>query len=366
MAKAKAAKETPLMKQYNQIKGRYPGALLLFRVGDFYETFGEDAVKAAKTLDIVLTKRANGAASHIELAGFPHHALDNYLPRLVRAGHRVAICDQLEDPKATKGIVKRGVTELVTPGLSFNDNVLDQTKNNYLASIHITKTHLGVAFLDVSTGEFMLSQGPKPYIDKLLQGFKPSEVIYSKGVKNTYTEDFADDFNSFALEDWVYQKDFAYEKLTELFETTTLKGFGVEDMPEGIIAAGAILYYCEQTEHKEISHINALSRIEEDRYVWLDKFTIRNLELLAPQQEGGVPLISMVDQTHTPMGARMLKKWMVLPLKDKAAIEERLAVVKALVDQTEKIQKITETLRHIGDVERLISKVAVGRINPRE
>ena len=354
------------MTQYNQIKGRYPGALLLFRVGDFYETFGEDAIKTAKTLDIVLTKRSNGAASHIELAGFPHHALDNYLPRLVRAGHRVAICDQLEDPKAAKGIVKRGVTELVTPGLSFNDNVLDQGKNNYLASLHITKNTLGAAFLDVSTGEFMLSQGPKPYIDKLLQGFKPSEVIYSKGVKQAYAEHFADDYNSFALEDWVYQKDFAYERLTGHFETATLKGFGVEDLPEGIIAAGAILFYLEQTEHREIAHINALSRLEEDRYVWLDKFTIRNLELLAPQQEGGVPLINMLDQTHTPMGARLLKKWMVLPLKDKLAIDDRLAVVKALVAAPEKIQNIAETLRHIGDVERLISKVAVGRINPRE
>lgn len=365
MAKA-AAKETPLMKQYNQIKSRYPGALLLFRVGDFYETFGEDAVKAARTLDIVLTKRANGSASHIELAGFPHHSLDSYLPRLVRAGHRVAICDQLEDPKATKGIVKRGVTELVTPGLSFNDNVLDQSRNNYLASIHITKDQLGVAFLDLSTGEFMLSQGPKPYVDKLLQGFKPSEVIYSKGVRERFTEFFADEFNTYTLEDWVYQHDFAYERLTAHFETATLKGFGVEDLPEGIVAAGSILYYLEQTEHREINHINALSRLEEDRYVWLDKFTIRNLELLYPQQEGGVPLIAMLDQTHTPMGARMLKKWLVLPLKDKAAIDDRLAVVQALVRRSENIAAISETLRHIGDLERLISKVAVGRINPRE
>ncbi|MDF2156396.1 DNA mismatch repair protein MutS [Algoriphagus sp. CAU 1675] len=366
MSKSKDGKETPLMKQYNAIKAKHPGALLLFRVGDFYETFGEDAVVASKVLDIVLTKRANGAASHIELAGFPHHSLDNYLPKLVRAGNRVAICDQLEDPKSVKGIVKRGVTELVTPGLSYNDQVLDTRKNNYLASIHFGKEKHGIAFLDVSTGEFMAAEGTAAYLEKLLQSFAPSEIIYSKAAKKTASEIIKNDYITFNCEDWVYQFDFTYEKLKNHFGTANLKGFGIEDLESGIIAAGAVLYYLEETEHKEVQHISAISRIAEEKYVWLDKFTIRNLELVFPQHEGGVPLIQILDQTVTPMGSRMMKKWMVLPLKDKAQIEERLNVVDFFYKNPELIEQAVSHLRHIGDLERLISKVVVGRVNPRE
>ncbi|OYX20362.1 MAG: DNA mismatch repair protein MutS [Algoriphagus sp. 32-45-6] len=309
------------------MKAKYPDALLLFRVGDFYETFGEDAVVASRVLDIVLTKRANGAASHIELAGFPHHSLDNYLPKLVRAGNRVAICDQLEDPKTVKGIVKRGVTELVTPGLSYNDQVLDTRKNNYLASIHFGKEKHGIAFLDVSTGEFMCAEGSTAYVEKLLQSFAPSELIFSKAAKKTAAELIKNDFITFHCEDWVYQFDFTYQKLKTHFGTANLKGFGIEELESGIVAAGAILYYLEETEHREVQHISSISRIAEEKYVWLDKFTIRNLELVYPQHEGGVPLIQILDQTVTPMGSRMMKKWMVLPLKEKQPIEERLNVV---------------------------------------
>lgn len=368
MAKAKVSevKETPLMKQYNAIKAKHPGALLLFRVGDFYETFGEDAIKASRILDIVLTKRANGAASHIELAGFPHHSLDSYLPKLVRAGNRVAICDQLEDPKEVKGIVKRGVTELVTPGLSFNDNVLDKRRNNYLASIYFGKDTLGIAFLDLSTGEFMCAEGSQSYIEKLLQSFSPSEVIYSKTAKSRAAEILKDNFSTFHCEDWVYQFDYTYEKLTNHFATNNLKGFGIENLEHGIIAAGAVLFYLEETEHKEVKHIAAISRIAEEKYVWLDKFTIRNLELVYPQQDGGIPLISILDHTVTPMGSRMMKKWMVLPLKEKEPIEERLKVVEYFFSKRELADDIHNHLKQIGDLERLISKVAVGRINPRE
>ncbi|MEP1790650.1 MAG: DNA mismatch repair protein MutS, partial [Reichenbachiella sp.] len=294
---ATAKKETPLMKQYNAIKAKHPDALLLFRVGDFYETFGQDAVKASKILDIVLTKRANGSASHIELAGFPHHSLDTYLPKLVRAGNRVAICDQLEDPKSVKGIVKRGVTELVTPGLTLNDNVLDQKKNNYLASIAFGKDVHGIAFLDLSTGEFMVSSGDLSYIDKMVQGFNPSEVVYCKNNREQFATQFGEDFNTFCLEEWIYGFDFGYEKLNTHFNTKNLKGFGIEESKEGICAAGAILFYLEETEHKEISHISSISRIDTDRYVWLDKFTIRNLELVYPQQSDGVPLLAVMDET---------------------------------------------------------------------
>ncbi|PRY89927.1 DNA mismatch repair protein MutS [Mongoliibacter ruber] len=364
--KVKEVKETPLMKQYNAIKAKHPGALLLFRVGDFYETFGEDAIKASKVLDIVLTKRANGAASHIELAGFPHHSLDTYLPKLVRAGNRVAICDQLEDPKEVKGIVKRGVTELVTPGLSFNDNVLDKRKNNYLASIYFGKEAHGISFLDLSTGEFMAAEGNQSYIEKLLQSFAPSEVIYSKASKVSAQEMLKDNYTVFHCEDWVYQYDYTYEKLINHFSTANLKGFGIESLQFATIAAGAILYYLEETEHKEVKHIVSLSRIAEEKYVWLDKFTIRNLELVFPQQEGGVPLINIMDQSVTPMGSRMMKKWMVLPLKEKDPIEERLKVVEYLYNEPELGEEILSHLKHIGDLERLISKVAVGRINPRE
>lgn len=366
MGKAKTARETPLMKQYNAIKAKYPGALLLFRVGDFYETFGEDAIKTSKVLDIVLTKRANGAASHIELAGFPHHALDSYLPKLVRAGNRVAICDQLEDPKSVKGIVKRGVTELVTPGLSFNDNVLEKRQNNYLASIYFGKDNVGVSFLDVSTGEFMTAQGSAAYISKLFQGFSPSEVIYSKGNKKQYTELFRDDYNTYTLDEWIYSYDFGYEKLINHFQTSSLKGFGIEVLGEAIIAAGAVLQYLEETEHRDVKHIAAISRIDEEKYVWLDKFTIRNLELIYPQHDGGVPLINVLDDTVTPMGSRLLKKWIVLPLKDVNTIEDRLETVQALVNNKELVDSVQASLKNIGDLERLISKVAVGRINPRE
>ena len=366
MAKTKEAKETPLMKQYNAIKAKHPGALLLFRVGDFYETFGEDAIAASKVLNIVLTKRANGAASHIELAGFPHHSLDTYLPKLVRAGNRVAICDQLEDPKTVKGIVKRGVTELVTPGLSFNDNVLDQKRNNYLASLSFGKDEIGAAFLDLSTGEFLTAQGKPSYIDKLIQGFNPSEFIFSRTQKDAFEERYHDDFNTYHLDDWVYAFDYGYEKLTNHFSTNSLKGFGIEEMNLAITAAGAVLYYLEHTEHKEIGHIATVSRIEEDKYVWLDKFTIRNLELVYPQHEGGIPLIQILDRTITPMGSRMLKRWMVLPLKELKKIEERLSIVDAFHENQALSEEISEAMKDIGDLERLISKVAVGRINPRE
>lgn len=366
MSKSKDGQETPLMKQYNAIKAKHPGALLLFRVGDFYETFGEDAVVASKILDIVLTKRANGAASHIELAGFPHHSLDNYLPKLVRAGNRVAICDQLEDPKSVKGIVKRGVTELVTPGLSYNDQVLDTRKNNYLASIYFGKDIHGIAFLDVSTGEFMCAQGNSSYLEKLLQSFAPSEIIFSKAAKKTAAEIIKNEYITFYCEDWVFQYDFTYEKLKTHFGTANLKGFGIEELESGIVAAGGILYYLEETEHREVQHISSISRIAEEKYVWLDKFTIRNLELVFPQHEGGVPLIQILDQTVTPMGSRMMKKWMVLPLKEKQPIEERLNVVDFFYQNSSLIEEILAPLRLIGDLERLISKVVVGRANPRE
>jgi DNA mismatch repair protein MutS len=366
MSKSKDGKETPLMKQYNAIKAKHPGALLLFRVGDFYETFGEDAIRASKILDIVLTKRANGSASHIELAGFPHHSLDTYLPKLVRAGNRVAICDQLEDPKSVKGIVKRGVTELVTPGLSFNDQVLDTKKNNYLASIFFGKDKHGIAFLDLSTGEFMCAEGSASYLEKLIQSFAPAEIIFSKAAKKSASELLKNDFITFHCEDWVYQYDFTYEKLKTHFGTANLKGFGIEELESGIVAAGAILYYLEETEHKEIQHISSISRIAEEKYVWLDKFTIRNLELVFPQHEGGIPLINILDQTVTPMGSRMMKKWMVLPLKEKATIEERLNVVDFFYQNEALIDEMVDPLKHIGDLERLISKVVVGRANPRE
>lgn len=366
MAEAKTTTETPLMKQYNAIKAKYPGALLLFRVGDFYETFGQDAIAASKILDIVLTKRGAGSASEIELAGFPHHSLDSYLPKLVRAGHRVAICDQLEDPKMVKGIVKRGVTELVTPGLSFNDNVLDRKQNNFLASIFAGKEIFGVSFLDVSTGEFYAAQGNENYVSKLIQGFSPSEIIFSKQSRQRFEKLYGDEYNTFALEDWVYGFDYAYEKLISQFKTASLKGFGIDGFGEAIIAAGAILHYLEDTEHKDTSHISAISRIDEDKYVWLDKFTIRNLELVNPQHEGGVPLIDILDRTVTPMGSRQLRKWMILPLKDKIAVDERLRVVDNFFQNSSLCEKVHEHLKQIADLERLISKVAVNRINPRE
>ncbi|HSZ25195.1 MAG TPA: DNA mismatch repair protein MutS [Cytophagaceae bacterium] len=358
--------ETPLMKQYNIIKGKHPGALLLFRVGDFYETFGPDAVTASKILGITLTKRGAGSASETALAGFPHHSLDNYLPKLVRAGQRVAICDQLEDPKMVKGIVKRGVTELVTPGVSFNDNVLEVKQNNYLAAVHIAKEAVGVSFLDISTGEFMTSQGTVAYADKLLQSFQPSEVLVSKNRKTDFNQHFGDKYNTFFLDEWVFSYDYSYEKLTTHFGTNSLKGFGVEELTEGIISAGTIFHYLNETEHKEVKHIASLSRIEEEKYVWLDKFTVRNLELVHAQHPEGVPLIHILDQTQTPMGGRLLRKWMVLPLKEITPIQERLSIVENFVKSREWCEKLVGTLKHIGDLERIISKVAVRRINPRE
>ncbi len=354
------------MKQYNAIKAKYPGALLLFRVGDFYETFGEDAIRASKVLDITLTKRGNGSASEIELAGFPHHALDSYLPKLVRAGHRVAICDQLEDPRFVKGIVKRGVTELVTPGVSFNDNVLERKQNNFLCSVYISKNFFGAAFLDISTGEFYGAQGSEQYIFKLIQSLGPAEVIFCKSQRETIEARLSETYATFGLDDWVYAFDFAHEKLIHQFKTASLKGFGIDGFNETIIAAGAILHYLEATEHKDTQHIAAISRIDEDKFVWLDKFTIRNLELVSSQHEGGVPLLQILDHTVTPMGSRQLRKWMVLPLKERSAIEERLNVVNHFFENTELTEKIIECFRQITDLERLISKVAVGRINPRE
>lgn len=362
-----ANNETPLMKQYHQIKTKYPGAMLLFRVGDFYETFGEDAIKASKILNITLTKRANGAAAHIELAGFPHHSLDNYLPKLVRAGQRVAICDQLENPKDVKGIVKRGVTELVTPGVSYNDNVLDVKRNNYLASVHFGKKgSLGVSFLDISTGEFLTAQGSISYVDKLMQSFMPAEVLFCKTSRDQYEEVFADSFNTYKLDEWVYNFDYAHEQLLNHFGTAGLKGFGIEELDLGIIASGSIMHYLSETEHNEKDHITAISRIEEDRFVWLDKFTIRNLELVYPQHETGVPLIDILDHTETPMGSRLMRKWMVLPLKNVAQIQARLDLVDSFMKDNELSQTLEEHLRHIGDLERLISKVSAKRINPRE
>ncbi|MBX7126666.1 MAG: DNA mismatch repair protein MutS, partial [Cyclobacteriaceae bacterium] len=361
-----AASETPLQKQYNAIKAKYPGALLLFRVGDFYETFGQDAVAASKVLDIVLTKRGNGSASETELAGFPHHALDSYLPKLVRAGHRVAICDQLEDPRFVKGIVKRGVTELVTPGVSYNDNVLERKRNNFLASVHVGAHGLGVAFLDISTGEFYAAEGTENYVFKLIQSLAPSEIIYSKSARTKLDAAFSQEYATFALDDWAYALDFAQEKLIRQFKTANLKGFGIEGLSLAITAAGAVLQYLESTEHNDTHHIASISRIDEERFVWLDKFTIRNLELVTSQHEGGVPLLQVLDETVTPMGSRLLRKWMVLPLREVSAIEERLSVVGLLFEDADLAEKITASLRHVADLERLISKVAVGRINPRE
>jgi DNA mismatch repair protein MutS len=366
-------KETPLMQQYKAFKAKYPGALLLFRVGDFYETFGEDAVRASRILDIVLTKRSNGAAAEVALAGFPHHALDNYLPKLLRAGERVAICDQLEDPRFAKGLVKRGVTELITPGVAYHDQVLDTRRNNYLCALHLANgnSSIGIALLDISTGEFLTTQGSLAHIQRLLQNFAPAEIIFNKSCKKFWEEQFittgvADKISSYPVDDWVFQYDYAYEKLTRHFETASLKGFGIENLPDGIVAAGAALYYLETTEHKEIRHISSISRIEEEGYVWLDRFTVRNLELIYPQHEGGVPLIQILDHTRTPMGARLLKKWVALPLKNKAKIDERLAAVSHLVENEDFREQLGRHLAAISDLERIVSKVAAGRINPRE
>jgi DNA mismatch repair protein MutS len=358
--------ETPLMRQYNQIKSKHPGALLLFRVGDFYETFGEDAVRASKILGIILTKRKNGAASHIELAGFPHHSLETYLPKLVRAGERVAVCDQLEDPKATKTIVKRGVTELITPGVALNDQVLDQKKNNFLAALYFDKKQHGVAFLDISTGEFLMAEGDVKYIDKLIQGFEPSEVLFAKNKSKLFQEHFGNDSYTFGLEDWVFSEDYGREILNKHFKTKNLKGFGVEDLTNGIIAAGAILHYISEAQHEKIDHIAKIQRIQENDFVWLDRFTTRNLELVSSLNDYSATLLSVIDQTVTPMGGRMMKRWTILPLKDLPKIQVRLDAVDALVKNDTIRFEIIQRLKNIGDLERLVSKIAVGRVNPKE
>ncbi|SHI91956.1 DNA mismatch repair protein MutS [Algibacter luteus] len=365
MAK-KAKKETPLMKQYNAIKAKYPDALLLFRVGDFYETFGSDAIKAAGILGIILTKRGAGSDSETELAGFPHHSLNTYLPKLVKAGERVAICDQLEDPKQTKTIVKRGVTELVTPGVALNDEVLVSKSNNFLCSVYFDKKYIGVSFLDISTGEFLTSQGNAEYIDKLLQNFSPSEVLVSKQKRTLFNETFGNDFHTFYLEDWVYQTDYAYETLIKHFNTKTLKGFGIEDLYEGIIASGSILHYLGETQHHKLQHITSISRIAEDDYVWMDKFTIRNLELYNSTNNNAVTLLNVIDKTISPMGGRLLKRWLALPLKNVEKIKLRHEVVSFLSKENMVLQKVQNHIKHIGDLERLISKVATGKVNPRE
>ena len=358
--------ETPLMKQYIEMKGKHPDAILLFRVGDFYETFSEDAITASEILGITLTRRANGTAQYVELAGFPHHALDTYLPKLVRAGKRVAICEQLEDPKLTKKLVKRGITELVTPGVSINVNILNHKENNFLAGIHFGKNICGIAFLDISTGEFLTAEGNYDYIDKLLNNFGPKEVLFERSKRKQFEEHFGTRFFTFELDDWIFTEDAATDRLLKHFETKNLKGFGVHTLKNGIIAAGSLLYYLDITQHKQISHITALSRIEEERYVRLDKFTVRSLELLNTMNEGGKSLLDVIDRTTSPMGARMLKRWIVFPLKDIRPINERLDVVEYFFKEPEVKEEIDQQLSLIGDMERLISKVAVGRISPRE
>lgn len=354
------------MQQYNAIKAKYPGALLLFRVGDFYETFGEDAVKTAQILGIVLTRRGTGPNGALELAGFPHHSLDNYLSKLVRAGQRVAICDQLEDPKTTKTIVKRGVTELVTPGVAYNDNILSQKSNNYLAAVYFDKTQLGVSFVDISTGEFHVAQGSAEYIDKLLQGFKPTEVVFQKSKRKEFLELFGDRFYTFHLDDWAFTNDYANEILTKHFEVNSLKGFGVDRLQTGIVAAGVALHYLNETEHRNLKHITSISRLEEDKYMWLDRFTIRNLELVSSANDNAVTLFEVLDQTSTPMGARLLHKWIIMPLKELKPIQERLGMVDFLVKHDVLVQEFLSHIKQIGDLERLISKVGLQKVGPRE
>ncbi|RPH29138.1 MAG: DNA mismatch repair protein MutS [Bacteroidales bacterium] len=354
------------MKQYFSIKRTHPDAILLFRVGDFYETFGEDAIKASEILGITLTRRANGAAAYVELAGFPHHALDTYLPKLVRAGQRVAICDQLEDPKLTKTIVKRGVTELVTPGVSFNENVLERKENNFLACVHLDKKNAGVAFLDISTGEFFVAEGSTDYIDKLLSNFNPKEILVERTKYQDFIELFGSKFYVFKMEEWAYNIDGAKEKLLNHFQTASLKGFGVDGMRMGITSAGAILYYLDITQHSQINHISSISRIDEDKYVWLDRFTVRNLELFTTYNEGAKTLIEVIDRTISPMGGRLLKRWMAFPLKEISSINERQNVVDYFIKNPEINDLLIEKVREVGDLERIISKAAVGKITPRE
>lgn len=363
---AKQVVETPLMRQYFEIKSKHPDAILLFRVGDFYETFSDDAVAAAEILGITLTKRANGAAQYVELAGFPHHALDTYLPKLVRAGKRVAICDQLEDPKQTKKLVKRGITELVTPGVSINDNVLNHKENNFLAAVHFKKDTNGIAFLDISTGEFLTAEGTIDYIDKLLNNFSPKEVLIERNNRKQFEECFGSRYFTFELDDWIFTAEAANDRLLKHFETKNLKGFGVQHLKNGVIASGAILHYMDATQHNQLSHITCLSRIEEDRYVRLDKFTVRSLELISTMNEGGTSLLNILDRTVSPMGSRLMRRWLVFPLKDVNPIRERQAVVEHFFRKPELKRVLDEQLSLIGDLERIISKVAVGRVSPRE
>lgn len=362
---AKSA-ETPLMQQHRAIKQKYPDAVLLFRVGDFYETFGEDAIVASQVLGITLTKRNNGAASSSELAGFPHHALDTYLHKLVKAGYRVAICDQLEDPKQAKGIVKRGVTEMVTPGIATNDKLLEHNSNNFLAGIHFTEDCLGIALLDISTGEFFLAEGNIEYIDKLLQTLKPAEVIYQRGFQKQFKEVFGPKFYTYTLESWIFDEAFATENLLRHFQTHSLKGYGIENMHCGIIAAGAVLHYLKETEHPNLQHITSIQRIEKDEFLWMDKFTVRNLELLYAGSGEGNSLLKVLDNTASPMGARMLKRWVLMPLKDIKKINERLDAVEYLIKDVDLRTKLLPLIKHCGDVERLVSKIPMKKINPRE
>ena len=361
----KEVKVTPLMKQYNAIKVKYPDALLLFRVGDFYETFGQDAVVASKILEIILTNRANGS-SKIELAGFPHHALDNYLPKLVRAGHRVAICDQLEDPKKTKKIVKRGVTELVTPRVSYNHLTINNKKNNFLASIYYGEKYIGISFLDISTGDFFVSQGNIDYVNKLVQSFSPSEILYQKTTKKRYFEDFGSNHFSYPIEDWPYSYDYSYELLINQFKTKTLKGFGINNLNDAIISAGIVLYYLKETKHDHTSNILSISRIDEEKYLWMDKFTVRNLELFFSSNNDAITLIDVLDHTETAMGSRMMSRWLALPLKNSKEINERFDIVNFYLTNLSFFDLAKNNFNQIGDLERLVSKVSTGRINPRE
>jgi len=358
--------ETPLMKQYYSVKSKHPDAILLFRVGDFYETFGTDAIRASEILGITLTRRANGSATFVELAGFPYHALDIYLPRLVRAGQRVAICEQLEDPKLAKKIVKRGIIELITPGVSLNENVLNHKENNFLAAVHIDKKIAGVAFLDISTGEFLASEGTLDYIDQMLNNFQPKEILFEKRKSDLFNEAFGTKFYTNKLDDWIFTPEAATDRLLKQFETSSLKGFGVQSLAFGVIAAGAILYYLDITQHSQLGHITNLSRIDEDKYVWLDKFTIRNLELFHSPYEGARTLVDVIDRTISPMGGRLLKRWISLPLKDIQPITDRHDIVSYFVDNPDFMSEIAGLIQQVGDLERLISKVAVSRINPRE
>jgi DNA mismatch repair protein MutS len=358
--------ETPLMKQYYDVKAKHPDAVLLFRVGDFYETFGEDAIRASEILGITLTRRANGAASYVELAGFPYHALDTYLPKLVRAGERVAICEQLEDPKLAKKIVKRGITELVTPGVSFNDNVLNHKENNFLAALHIDRQAVGVALLDVSTGEFLVAEGDTAHVEQIMNNYQPREVLFEKSKTDLFRERFGSRFYTYRLDDWIFTPETATDRLLKQFGTSSLKGFGVQGLTSGIVAAGAILYYLDMTRHENLSHINHISRIEEEKYVWLDRFTVRNLELFHSPYEGAKTLIDVLDRTLSPMGGRMMKRWISLPLKDADVLNARLDIVSYLIQNREVTEESEGLIREVGDLERLLSKAAVGRINPRE